>query len=217
MRVIENIYRIVVALFIFGAPLLGVYFVYRSSAIDYPFDAGANQATPATAKDKILQSLAEREDQIKFIDPFIQINSKWFRYNGEIENRMRLAITATEPSYSEHDTILTLQSERGTETIPYGQSKSIGENLKKEQILDRIENFGFLVVPTTGILSAPGSQVQIQHSPLLGSAYVHIRLTKSRLSFFFVYMTFWIFITGVITLLKESFLVIAKGLKYFRS
>jgi hypothetical protein len=206
-------WRFIHLIIILGLPALLTYFVYANCAVDYFFDAGINSVTPAEAKEKIILMLEPGSEKIKLLDPLIRFGEEWFRYNVHTENRMKLAINTENNKYSEHETILTLQSHDGSRTIAYAQDRLITENIKKEQILEKIDSFVFSIVP--GVELGPNETAKIQHSPLLGNIAIKVRLVKSPEAISLIYLTCWIFLTGIFILIKETFIFINKGYKYF--
>ena len=206
---------IIFGIVIFALPVLGYFYVSRLSSVDYYFDAGQYQATPEIAKQKILEKLEYEEKTIKFFDPFIKFGSEWFLYNVSFENKMKLAVEISNPkSYTEHETILTIQSENGSTIVPFGEGKYIAQNIQKEHILEKIKDFNFIIIPNETV--GQNEEVKIQHSPLLGGAIIKIRLIKSLKIFLLIYTTFWVFITGILVLIKESMKIIKNGFAYFK-
>jgi hypothetical protein len=125
---------------------------------------------------------------------------------------MKVAIVATEPPYSEHETTLTVDADRNI-VIPYGYVRVLSSNAKRGNLLRQFKGYGFSVKPTQQIQVGPNQLVKLEHSPLLGA--VEMRAVLSHSSILFTYILTIIFWGGLIILARSVFQFIYFGKQWW--
>lgn len=193
-------------------PIIITYLFFISFSLNSNFDIGSKKITPNQLKENLIEEISKKEQDPKFELMSEIINSKWFLYKMTFKNNMKIAITATEPLYSEHETVLTLKVDNQDIFIPYGEQKIIYFQ-KSTFISKEFLGYSFFVKPNQEIKSGPNQVVKIEHSPLLGG--VDIKITLSYLSIIKIFILSLVFWWGVIILAKQFFQFVYLGKEWW--
>lgn len=136
-------------------------------------------------------------------------NNKWFRYDIYLQNHMKVVFKATNPTYTEATTTLTIQTfDDKFIIIPFNHTGQIANKIPAENIVNLIKDVGmrFNFPP---LIWGAGENLEMQTNPNITIMCLSIELYRPYL--FIFYIEFFLLIIGIIIVFRETISFINKG------